>query len=466
LSEKPEPAERAMHELADLDGLCTRLCESLVRRGLEVEDVAPSDPPPIDLTRALASTLAKPTGTPPLRELARGVRKVAIITADATRATPTAMLLGPVMEQLTRAGVPVDGVDVIIGVGAHRPATRDEIGRLLGAEWAARLRVTNHDARAADLAPIGRTSSGAPLLVNRLVAEADLRIAFGQVEPHEFAGFTGGRKAILPSVAGYESIVRNHALSMLLAPTARPGVLEGNPIHEEMLAAARLARLDFVVNVALDRESRPVAVAAEDVGEAHRQLVAFLRRHFEVAVPDRPASLIVTGPGAPLDINLYQTIKPLVGIEPLLDADRDGAPAPVVVLFSRCWDGAGSDEMFVPFRQAREALACEGTAGPSADALSQAVVQGLAREYTIEMDESYFIARVTPKCRAVIAACPGVPDELLRLLGWEPADDAESALARALELVGERASTGQVTRHGKAAGLAVSCPRAQRALFV
>ncbi len=472
----------AMDELADLDTLFARLAESPQLRRHEVVQLAPADPPPIDLSAALPPALAKPTGAPPLHELARGRRSVVVITSDATRATPTAGLIGPVVEQLARAGVSSDDVEVVIGVGAHRRATPDEIRRLLGGEWAARLRVTNHDARADDLVAIGRTPRGVPLLLNRRVAQADLRIAFGQVEPHEFAGFTGGRKAILPSVAGYETIVRNHALDMLTAATARPGVLEGNPIHEEMLAAARLARLDFIVNVALDRESRPIAVAAGDAEQAHVQLVDFLRRHFGVPALIRPPAVIVTGPGQPLDINLYQAVKALVGVEPLLDADRGGAAAPVVVLLARCWDGGGSEEMFEPFRQARERLAGETRLGePPADAVAQAVLDRLKSDFTIEKDESYFMARVTPKCRAVVACCPGVSDERLRLLGWEPAADADTAMARALELSGgagrDDSTNGGELRGGAApAGrghethdesrLVVLCPRAQRALFV
>ena len=441
-----------MDELADLDALCARLAASSLLRGREVATLAPTDPPPIDLPAALARALATPNGAPPLRELARDRRSVAIITSDATRATPSAALIGPVMAELAAGGVSPEQVDVVIGVGAHRPATPEEIRRLLGADWADRLRVTNHDARADDVVQLGYTTTGTPLRVNRIVAQADLRIAFGQVEPHEFAGFTGGRKAILPSVSSYETVVRNHALPMLLAATARPGVLDGNPIHEEMVAAARLARLDFIVNVALDRASRPIAVAAGDMDQAHRELVAFLRRHFDVARPDRPVQIVVTGVGEPLDINLYQAVKALIGIEPLLDAPRGDAPAPVVVLLARCWDGAGSTEMFEPFEHARRRLAeSAATTAPSAEALSAAVVEHLESRYTIEMDEAYFIARVTPKCGAVIAVCPGVPEDRLRLLGWEVAADADAALVRALEMSDEMARAGR---------------RAQRALFV
>jgi Lactate racemase N-terminal domain len=235
----PESVRRAVDRLADLDSLCARLAGSPLLHDHEVLQLAPSDPPPIDLAAALATVLAKPMGTPPLHDLARGRRTAVIITTDATRATPSAALIGPIMEELARGGISSDGVEVVIGVGAHRPATRDEIQRLLGGEWATRLRVTNHDARADDLVEIGHTSHGVPLLLNRRVAEADLRIAFGQVEPHEFAGFTGGRKAILPSVAGYESIVRNHALDMLRAALVVRPARKDEPGHGPHLAPIR-----------------------------------------------------------------------------------------------------------------------------------------------------------------------------------------------------------------------------------
>ena len=435
--------------------------------GCEALWLAITDPPPIELATAVAAALAKPVGTPPLHALARGRRTAVIIINDATRATPTDRLIGPVMEALGRGGIAPEAVEVVVGVGAHRPASRAEIERMLGADWAARLQVSNHDARANDLVQVGRTGRGTPILLNRRVAEADLRIAFGQVEPHEFAGFTGGRKAILPAVAGYETILRNHSLSMLAHPFARPGILAGNPVHEEMVEAARRAGLDFIVNVALDRELRPIAVAAGDMEAAHEQLVAFLRDHLEVSLPTKRPSVIVTGPGRPLDINLYQTAKALVGIEPLLDADSGAAAAPVVVLLSRCWDGAGSDEMFEPFVQARR-QAEPGVAHDApqrARSVSEAALAALERDYTIEKDEAYYVARVTPKCARVIACCPGVPDARLRALGWEPAAGPESALARARGLLDGEAHAPDGDLDSGRPPLVVFFPRPQRALF-
>ncbi len=230
-----------------------------------------AEPPPIDLGAALSRALARPVGAPPLRELARGRRRVAIITSDSSRPVPAHALLGPVLAELEAGGIDADAVDVVMGGGAHRPPYPEEIQALLG-QWAGRVRVRCHDYRAADLVDLGRTPAGTPLLVDRVVAAADLRVSFGQVEPHEFAGFTGGRKSILPAVSGEATILANHSLANLSHPRSRPGVLEGNPIHEDMLAAARMARLDFIVNVVLGGDLQPFAAAAGDPVAAHAKL--------------------------------------------------------------------------------------------------------------------------------------------------------------------------------------------------
>ena len=161
-----------------------------------------------------------------------------IITSDATRAVPNRELLPAVVAELHAAGIGDDAIEVVIGTGAHRGATPAELREMLGEEWIGRLRVANHDARG-DTVAVGTTARGNEVLVDRRVAEAGVRIALGLVEAHEFAGFTGGPKAILPAVCGYDTIVRNHSIAMMSHPGARPGVLEQNPIHEEMCEAAR-----------------------------------------------------------------------------------------------------------------------------------------------------------------------------------------------------------------------------------
>jgi len=405
--------------MIDLDTVLTYAASSPCLAGCEIRRPAVAEPAPINLAAALPDALARPLGSPPLAELARGKGSAVIITADATRAVPNRDLLPAVVAELNAAGIPDQRISVVIGTGAHRPLTQDELAQLFGEEWVHRLPVVNHDPRAEDLVRMGVTPRGNELLVNRLVAEAGVRVAFGQVEPHEFAGYTGGRKAILPSVAGYATIIRNHSIEMLGDPGARPGELAANPIHGEMLAAAGMARLDFIVNVVIDRDLRPLAVAAGGFEAAHGRLVQFIERYASVEVPDGPVDLIVTGPGRPLDFNLYQSIKPLVAVEPLVD-ERS-----VVVLLSACRDGTGSAEMLEPFA---------GSAGP------QQALARVNRAYTIEKDHSFFLARFLARCPQVIACCPGVSDAELRALMLEPAASLDDALAQARQRLAARRS--------------------------
>jgi nickel-dependent lactate racemase len=454
----------ALSKLADLDGTLVGLAALAADEGHAVEHLAVFEPPPVDLDAAVAEALRDPIGSPPLGELAAGARTAAIITSDATRPVPTARLLEQVVEELTAAGVPLDGIDLVVGTGAHRPATRDELDAMLGARFAGRLRAGSHDPRANDLVSVGTLPEGSPISVDRRVAAADLRIAFGNVEPHEFAGFTGGRKAILPAVADYQVTLRNHSLERLRHPRARSGILAGNPIHGEMVAAARLARLDFVVNVVLDGRRRPLAVAAGDVEAAHEHLVAFVRSYSQQQVPTGPYDVIVTGPGDPLDINLYQSVKALVGIEPVVEAQtgEEGVSDPVVVLLSRCWDGTGSAELLDPFRglgppgwwraaAAGEPVALDEVAAEGRER-AHGVLAGLSREYTIEKDHSYFVARFVSLGAPVVACCPGVADEDLAALGWLPAPKPETALRVALRAVAP-------------GGRLLCMPRSQRALM-
>ena len=425
--------------LEDLDDTLKELAASPALVSCDVHTVAVTEPEPVDLRSALADALARPLDSPSLRALAADATSAVIITSDATRAVPNRDLLPVIVAELTGAGVRERDITVVIGVGAHRPMHPDERVAHLG-EWAGRLRVVNHDAKATDLVRIGATHSGNELLLDRWVWEADLRVALGQVEQHEFAGFTGGPKAILPGVAGYDTILRNHSLAMLRHPLARPGILEGNPVHDEMVDAARLARLDFVVNVVMDRSLRPLAVAAGDPGAVKTELCGFIRSFAEVDPPiaaedpHEAPDLVVTGPGRPLDTNLYQTVKALVGVEPLV------GPETTILLVSSCTDGTGGRDWLLPFTGAAD---------------SEDVLQRLEDEYTVQRDHSYFVARFQQRCPSIVVCCPGVDDEDLRRLFLEPARDVREGLGRARRLLRSRRARPYV----------LLFPRPQRALL-
>ncbi len=416
-----------------LDVLLDRAAALALRSGCEVDRELLQSPPPIDTPSAVRRELAVPTGSSRLASLARGRTRVAIVTSDSTRAVPNRELLTAVLDELACAGLAAEAVTIVVGGGAHRPLDRRELRDLVGAELEGAVEVVAHDAHRSDCVSVGRTPLGNDVRINRAVADADLVIALGVVEVHEFAGFTGGRKSILPGVAAYESIIHNHSLTLLEHAAARPGVLAGNPIHEEMAAAARAAALEFVVNVVLDGRNQVVALAAGDPEAAHGRLVEFVRATQTLStVPE--ADILVTGPDRPLDINFYQSVKSLVALEPLVHDDT------TVVLFSSCREGMGSDELLTPFVHA---------ANP------QAVMRAAADDYTVERDHSYLLARFMARGPHVIAWCPGVAPDDLRTIGLESAATPEEAMTRAVER----------QRLHRARPRALLFPRPQRALL-
>jgi hypothetical protein len=431
----------------DVDTQFAELAASPPVDECDVVVVDPPEPSPLaDLAAATRAAQAAPLDSPPLRELAgqraaqaaaagRDTRAV-IITSDATRAVPSAKLLPLVLEELSAGGIDAGHVDVVIGTGAHRAATDAELHTILGGLYG-RVVVQSHDARAASLVEAGRSRRGTPVLVNRTVAEADLRIALGEVEPHEFAGFTGGRKAILPAVAGDATIVANHALEMLTAPGVGVGLLDGNIVHEEMVEACRLAGLDFIVNVTIDRRLEVTAVAAGGPEAAHADLVGSVRRHAGVTLERRP-DVIVCGPDRPLDINLYQGTKTLTSIKPVV------GPLTAVVFVSPCHEGVGADEMLEPF---------VGATG-AGDAFA-----ALRRRYVVEHNGACMLALFLDRCPTVLAACPGVGADDLRTLLLHPVADARAGLEQALGVA------DAAPRESGRRPLVAFIPRAQRLLL-
>jgi nickel-dependent lactate racemase len=262
-----------------------------------------------DMTAAVDRALAEPIHSPPLKELAGPGDKVCIVFTDVTRASPDHRLVPPVLRELERAGVREEDVTLLCALGLHRPSTREEKIAKLGKAVVERYRVVDHEPRSPEaLVDLGKTSSGIPMSVNRTAYEADLLIATGIVEPHQYAGYSGGGKTVAIGVGGEPLIAYTHGPALVDHPCTRLGVVEENPFQKAVMEAAARARLRFIINVVQDDQKRPVAVVAGEPKAAYQKLVAAARAWYEVPIPHQ-YDVAVAGVGFPKDQNLYQATR-------------------------------------------------------------------------------------------------------------------------------------------------------------
>ncbi|MDE2768645.1 MAG: nickel-dependent lactate racemase [Chloroflexota bacterium] len=302
---------------------------------MDADVIEPRDPPRIDEpSQALREALRRPIASPSLADLVPSDGSIVVVISDSTRPAPNRLMLEALLGEL---GAHVAGrMDVLVATGLHRPTRVDELDRMLGSELRRQLRVTNHDAHdESSLREIGRTSSGRPVLINRRYLDADVRITLGLIEPHFFAGFSGGAKLILPGVAGAASILRNHDAEMIGNPNARWGNLVGNPIHREQREAARLAGCEFCVNVTIAGDGAITGIFAGELEGAHD---AGCQAALQAAMQpvDEPYDVVITTNGGhPLDLNLYQAVK---GMDAAAQIVRPGGH---IVMAAECREGAG-----------------------------------------------------------------------------------------------------------------------------
>lgn len=279
----------------------------------------------------VSRALNDPISSPCLRDIVKAGERVAIITSDATRPTPSAKIIPPILRELEAGGVRMEDVEVVFALGSHRRQSDDERRSLVGDRVASRVRTFDSDPD--DVVHLGTTSRGTPVDITRRVAEADRRICVGNVEFHYFAGYSGGAKAIMPGCSTREAIRANH--SMMLEPRARAGVLEGNPVREDIEEAAGMCGVDFIVNVVLDEAHEIVFAAAGDVRDAHRAACDRLDEMYRVKIPRKAEIVVASQGGAPKDVSLYQTQKALEGAAA---ACADGG---IVILVGECGEGMG-----------------------------------------------------------------------------------------------------------------------------
>lgn len=292
-----------------------------------------------DAAAAIGAALDTPIGSKPLVELAAGKRTAAISVCDITRPAPNRQTLPPLLERLHAAGIAVDGITILIATGLHRGATQAEIQAIVGAEIAARYRVVNHDARAlAEHRALGATARGTPVYIDQRFMDADLHITLGFIEQHFMLGFSGGRKMIAPGLAAQETIKAIHAPRFMREPLAIEGSIERNPLHAELLEIARMARHDFLLDVALTQQRAICGVFAGTPEEAHAAGVGFVRATSRNVLPQPVDAVITSAAGHPLDLTFYQTIK---GVSAAQHIVKQGGG---ILVVSECAEGVGSRE--------------------------------------------------------------------------------------------------------------------------
>ena len=292
-----------------------------------------------DAKAEVERALKEPIGTKRLSEIVKPESKVAIVVDDVTRKAPSEAMLLPVLAELNAAGVKDENVTVIFGCGTHRAVKPEEAAVLVGAEVLKRVKTISHDCRAPDLVNVGTTKThGNKVFVNRVFAEADVRVLLGDVGFHYYAGYGGGRKSVLPAVCGEETIKQNHAL--LLHASARSGNLDDNPVHVDMTEAARLAKVDFIVNIVGNKKCEIVKAFAGDLEAAFLEAVKLVDEMYRVTVDRRADIIVVSAGGHPADMNLYQAYK---GLDNALDAVKRGG---VIILVAECPEGHGNQVFY------------------------------------------------------------------------------------------------------------------------
>jgi lactate racemase len=395
--------------------------------GMTGRVVASNPLPPLrDPAAAAHAAVASPVAGERLRDLAHGAKTVCIAVTDATRACPDHLLVPPMLEELRAAGVPADGVTILVAVGAHRASTDGEKRAKLGDAIVNRYRVVDHDASDDDaLVAVMDGPGGIPFRINRALVEADLALATGVVEPHQYAGYSGGAKTATIGCGDETTIAYTHGPAMLDLPGTRLARIDGNPFQAAVRRVGAAAGLAFVGNAVLDDSGRPVALAYGPPDAVHDELAALASRLYTTPIPAQ-VDVAVAGVGYPKDANLYQASRAASYLQ--------FAPTPVVrpggviVLPACCPEGAGEG---VGERRFFAAMSAPG--GPAA------VVERARRDGIRPGEQrAYVMARVLEDISVIVAGSER--PEIAEAMGFRVAPTIERALDLALAIAGSPAA--------------------------
>ncbi|MBO6093623.1 MAG: nickel-dependent lactate racemase [Oscillospiraceae bacterium] len=370
---------------------------------------------PVELVN---DAMANPIGTPKLSVMAEGKKKVVLIASDHTRPVPSKCIVPQMLAEI-RQGSPDADITILISTGCHRETTKEELISKFGSEIVESEKIVIHDCDDADnQCYLGKLPSGGDLIINRLAVEADLLVAEGFIEPHFFAGFSGGRKSVLPGIASRKTVIYNHNGQFIDSPKARTGIVDGNPIHNDMLYAARAVRLAYIVNVVINSEKEAIFAVAGDVDLAHRVGREFLASQCQV--PANYSDIVIsTNGGYPLDQNIYQSVKGMTAAEATV---KEGG---VIIMLSRSNDGHGGQMFYETF--------CDEK---NLERMMKRFIETPPDKTINDQWQSQIFARLL--MRASVIFITDAPDDMVTDLHMIPAHSLEEALAKADEILAAR----------------------------
>lgn len=371
--------------------------------------------PELSQEELVHQALEHPIGTPKLSVMAEGKKKVVVIASDHTRPVPSKIIMPQMLAEI-RKGSPDADVTILISTGCHRETTKAELESKFGPEIMASEKIVIHDCDSTDMVYLGKLPSGGDIIVNRLAVEADLLVSEGFIEPHFFAGFSGGRKSLLPGVASRKTVIYNHNAEFIANDRARTGVVDGNPIHIDMLYAARTARLAFICNVVINSDKEVIHAVAGDLDLAHVAGREFLSSKCQV--DSIPSDIVITTNGGyPLDQNIYQAVKGMTAAEATV---KKGG---VIIMLAKSNDGHGGAEFLKTFAEEKvlERMMATFLATPK-------------DQTRIDQWQSQIFARLLMKATVIYVS--EAPDDIVADLHMVPAHSLEEAVKKAEELLG------------------------------
>ncbi len=377
--------------------------------------------PEFSESELVKKAMESPVGAPRLTELAKGKNKVVIIASDHTRPVPSKVII-PYMLSEIREGNPEADVTILIATGCHRGTTRDELVSKFGEDIVNHEKIYVHDCdERGKLVNIGTLPSGGICEINKIACDADLLVAEGFIEPHFFAGFSGGRKSVLPGISGRATVLANHCAEFVASPFSRTGILENNPIHNDMLWAAEKVGLAYIVNVVLNADKKVIFATAGDFKKAHEKGVEFISSLCEVKAVESDI-VITTNGGYPLDQNVYQSVKGMTAAEPTV---KDGG---VIIMLARSNDGIGGDHFYHQMADEKDILKTE------AQLLARGRGETLPDQWMTQI-----IIRIMKRARIVYVS--EMPDSVVEEMHMIPAHSLSEALEKAKKLISKKNPT-------------------------